>query len=94
MVLLKDPWGLHYAASQGEMDRLQLLLDRYRDRSDGDELVVRVLMDKRDRDSGRTALHFAARAAKVCGNWEEECVYISTGASCGAFAGPGSGCEL
>lgn len=63
--LIQDPWTLHYAAAQGEMSRLELLLERYRERSEGDMLVVRALMEQRDRDTGRTALHFASRAAKV-----------------------------
>ena len=46
------PFTIHYAASNGEMDRLEVMLSRDKVRQD---------IDARDPDSGWTALHFASR---------------------------------
>lgn len=61
----EDPWGLHYAAAMGEMDRLEVLIERARVEAEDDPTVLRVALDVRDMDSGRTALQFAAKNARV-----------------------------
>ncbi len=51
-----NPFALHYAASTGEMDRIEVMLARPHVRED---------IDVRDKDSGWTPLHFAARSGHV-----------------------------
>ena len=51
-----DPFSLHFAAIHGEMTRLEVLLERK---------AIALNIDKRDPDSGWTALHFAARSGHV-----------------------------
>ena len=51
-----EPFGLHYAAMHGEVERLDALVARPK---------VAANIDQRDPDSGWTALHFAARGGHV-----------------------------
>jgi len=51
-----EPFSIHYAATHGETSRLMVLLERGKVVAD---------IDKRDPDSGWTALHFAARGGHV-----------------------------
>ncbi|GMH61338.1 hypothetical protein TL16_g03234 [Triparma laevis f. inornata] len=51
-----DPFSLHFAAIHGEMTRLEVLMERK---------AIAMNIDKRDPDSGWTALHFAARSGHV-----------------------------
>jgi ankyrin repeat protein len=46
------------------MERLHGFVKLWRDTAEGDDMVVRALCEQRDPDTGRTALHFAARGAQ------------------------------
>ena len=51
-----EPFGLHFAAASGEVTRIDVMLKRH---------SVYINVDKRDPDSGWTALHFASRGGHV-----------------------------